>query len=156
MISKNSTEKMLDNLLELSLKIKEVMVNLNPSLFRSELTLNQLSALHVICVNPDITLKELAKKLNIAQSTASELVDRLVKLKYVTRKISPYDRRKIVLNISSKGKSLHDSHIDESKSFYRKLFSKLTKQEQKDYLTSMQKFYKISLEILKQTEEESK
>lgn len=156
MTYKNDTEKMLDDLLELGLKIKDLMVNLNPSLFKSELTLTQLSALHTICINPNITLKELASKLNIAHSTASELVDRLVRLKYVTRNISPVDRRKIVLSISSKGKHLHDSHIKESKNFYRKFLSKLTKQEQKDYITAMQKFYKVSLEILKQTNEVTK
>ncbi|MGB9663852.1 MAG: MarR family winged helix-turn-helix transcriptional regulator [Ignavibacteria bacterium] len=128
------------------------MFKLNPTIFNSELTLTQLFALQYICHIPNITLKELAEKLVIAQSSASELVDRLVKMKYIERSISPEDRRKITLKLSLKGQKFIDQHIDESKALFRKLISKLSLEEQKEYLSAIQKFYKVSLELVNQIE----
>ncbi|MCR4418513.1 MAG: MarR family transcriptional regulator [Ignavibacteria bacterium] len=152
-MSKNQeTEAIINELMELGYKLREVMFKLNPTIFKSELTLTQLFALQYICHIPNITLKELADKLVIAQSSASELVDRLVTMKYVDRKISPEDRRKIILNLSPKGKKFIEQHIEENKSLFKKLISKLSPEEQREYLSAMQKFYKVSLELVNQIE----
>lgn len=152
-MSKNQeTEAIINELMELGYKLREVMFKLNPTIFKSELTLTQLFALQYICHIPNITLKELADKLVIAQSSASELVDRLVTMKYVDRKISPEDRRKIILNLSPKGKKFIEQHIEENKSSFKKLISKLSPEEQREYLSAMQKFYKVSLELVNQIE----
>lgn len=152
-MSKNQeTEAIINELMELGYRLREVMFKLNPTIFKSELTLTQLFALQYICHIPNITLKELADKLVIAQSSASELVDRLVTMKYVDRKISPEDRRKIILNLSPKGKKFIEQHIEENKSLFKKLISKLSPEEQREYLSAMQKFYKVSLELVNQIE----
>lgn len=152
-MSKNQeTEAIINELMELGYKLREVMFKLNPTIFKSELTLTQLFSLQYICHIPNITLKELADKLVIAQSSASELVDRLVTMKYVDRKISPEDRRKIILNLSPKGKKFIEQHIEENKSLFKKLISKLSPEEQREYLSAMQKFYKVSLELVNQIE----
>lgn len=152
-MSKNQeTEAIINELMELGYKLREVMFKLNPTIFKSELTLTQLFALQYICHIPNITLKELADKLVIAQSSASELVDRLVTMKYVDRKISPEDRRKIILNLSPKGEKFIEQHIEENKSLFKKLISKLSPEEQREYLSAMQKFYKVSLELVNQIE----
>lgn len=150
------TEIIVNELLELGYKLREVMFKLNPTIFKSELTLTQLFALQYICHQPNITLKELAEKLLIAQSSASELVDRLVKLRYVDRNISSLDRRRITLNLSQKGKKFIEQHIEENKQLFKKLISKLSYQEQQEYLKAMQKFYKVSLELFNQIEEGEK
>ncbi len=146
------SEIIINELMEIGYKLREVMFKLNPTIFNSELTLTQLFALQYICHIPNITLKELAEKLVIAQSSASELVDRLVKMKYIERSISPEDRRKITLKLSLKGQKFIDQHIDESKALFRKLISKLSLEEQKEYLSAIQKFYKVSLELVNQIE----
>lgn len=152
MTKNQETEAIINELMDLGYKLREVMFKLNPTIFKSELTLTQLIALQYICHIPNITLKELADKLVIAQSSASELVDRLVKLNYVDRKISPEDRRKIILNLSPKGKKFIERHIEENKALFKNLISKLSLEEQRDYLKALQKFYKVSLELVNQIE----
>lgn len=150
------TESIIKELLELGYKFRELMFKLNPTIFRSELTLTQLTALQYIRHTPDITLKELADKLVIAQSSASELVDKLVKMKYIERKISPIDRRKIILSLSTKGKKFIEQHIQENKTFFEKLLKQMSIDEQKEYLSAMRKFYQISYELVNQIEKGEK
>jgi len=152
MTKNQETEQIINEIMEISYKLREVMFKLNPTIFKSELTLTQLIALQYITHTPNITLKDLADKLVIAQSSASELVDRLVKLKYVDRKISPEDRRKIVLSLTSKGQKFIEKHIEENKYLFKNLISKLSLEEQRDYLKAVQKFYKVSLELVNQIE----
>ena len=152
MTKNQETEQIINELMEISYKLREVMFKLNPTIFKSELTLTQLIALQYIAHTPNITLKDLADKLVIAQSSASELVDRLVKLKYVDRKISQEDRRKIVLSLTSKGQKFIEKHIEENKNLFKNLISKLSLEEQRDYLKAVQKFYKVSLELVNQIE----
>jgi MarR family 2-MHQ and catechol resistance regulon transcriptional repressor len=156
MTKSQETEQIINEIIEVGYKFREMMFKLNPTIFRSELTLTQLTALQYICHTPNITLKDLAEKLVIAQSSASELVDRLVKMKYVERKISPEDRRKIILNLSSKGKKFIEQHIEENRVFYEKLLNKLSIEEQREYLHSMKKFYQISLELVSQIDKGEK
>jgi DNA-binding MarR family transcriptional regulator len=152
MTKNQEAEAIIAELMDLGYKLREVMFKLNPTIFKSELTLTQLIALQYICHTPNITLKELADKLVIAQSSASELVDRLVKMKYIDRKISSEDRRKIILNLSPKGQKFIEKHIEENKALFKNLISKLSLEEQRDYLKALQKFYKVSLELVNQIE----
>lgn len=156
MAKNQETDSIIKELMELGYKFRELMFKLNPTLFRSELTITQLTALQYICHIPNITLKELAEKLIIAQSSASELVDRLVKMKYVERKISPEDRRKVILSLSSKGKKFIEQHIDENKSFFEKILKQMPIQEQREYLQAMNKFYQVSQELANKFEEGEK
>jgi DNA-binding MarR family transcriptional regulator len=156
MTKNQETEEIIKEIIEVGYKFREMMFKLNPTIFRSELTLTQLTALQYICHTPNITLKDLAEKLVIAQSSASELVDRLVKMKYVERKISPEDRRKIILNLSSKGKKFIEQHIEENRDFFERLLNKLSIEEQREYLHSMKKFYQISLELVSQIDKGEK
>lgn len=150
------TETIIKELMELGYKFRGLMFKLNPTIFRSELTLTQLTALQYITHTPDITLKELAEKLVIAQSSASELVDRLVKMKFIERKISPEDRRKITLNLSNKGKKFIEQHIEENRTFFEKLLKQIPIEEQKEYLSALRKFYQVSYELVNQIEKGEK
>ncbi len=148
------TIAIVNELMEIGYKFKELMFRLNPTLFQSELTLTQISALQYIYHIPNITLKGLAECLVIAQSSASELVDRLVKMKYLERRVSPEDRRKIILNLSPKGKRFIEQHIKETKEFYEKSLSQLSLQEQREYLHAMKKFYEITQQIVNKKDKE--
>lgn len=150
----NKSEKLIEELVELGQKIKEIQLKLTPGILRSELTFTQLWAIYVINKKGETNLKDFARELDIAQSTASSLIDRLVKLKTVNRIIPSEDRRKTLISLTSKGKKFLDDHIEQSKNLYRKLLSRMTLEERKDYLTVMKRYYEISLELLKEMNEE--
>jgi len=70
------------------------------------LTLQQMGILNTISSSPEITLKEIADKLQLAKSTLSVNVDGLVNLGLIDRKTSGEDRREIHLTSTAKGQEL--------------------------------------------------
>ncbi|HEY8910875.1 MAG TPA: MarR family winged helix-turn-helix transcriptional regulator [Desulfosporosinus sp.] len=70
------------------------------------ITLQQMGILNTINPSPEITLKEVADKLQLPKSTVSVNVDGLVKLGLVKRRTTGEDRREIHLSLSTKGQEL--------------------------------------------------
>lgn len=63
----------------------------------------QLWALHAIASNPGLRVTELARAMSVHQSTASNLVEKLVELSYVRRQKSREDSRAILLFVTQQG-----------------------------------------------------
>ncbi|MFD1337348.1 MarR family winged helix-turn-helix transcriptional regulator [Oceanobacillus iheyensis] len=68
------------------------------------ITVVQLQTMKHISEHPNISLQELAEKMNISKSTVSSTVDRLVKASFLRREQSTSDRRAINLNLTEEGK----------------------------------------------------
>ena len=66
----------------------------------------QLWALAEISGRPRITVTELAKAMSIHQSTASNLLDKLVSQNYVARDRSDEDRRVVLLTLTPHGEEI--------------------------------------------------
>jgi len=67
------------------------------------ITVVQLRFLKTISDFPDISLLELTEKMEMSKSTASSVVERLVKAGLVKREKSKTDRRAIVLQLTALG-----------------------------------------------------
>lgn len=63
----------------------------------------QLWALHAIATSPGLRVTELARAMSVHQSTASNLVEKLVELSYVRREKSLEDSRAILLFVTPQG-----------------------------------------------------
>lgn len=66
----------------------------------------QLWALAEISGRPRITVTELAKAMSIHQSTASNLLEKLVSQNYVARDRSDEDRRVVLLTLTERGEEI--------------------------------------------------
>jgi DNA-binding MarR family transcriptional regulator len=66
----------------------------------------QLWALAEIAGRPRITVTELAKAMSIHQSTASNLLEKLVSQNYVARDRSDEDRRVVLLTLTQRGEEI--------------------------------------------------
>ncbi|MDD9270592.1 MarR family winged helix-turn-helix transcriptional regulator [Paenibacillus sp. GCM10023248] len=73
---------------------------------RHGLTPLQLIVLRILEEFPDIRLAELSEKLNLGNSTASGIVDRMTKAGLVIRERAENDRRAMMLRLSEKGLAL--------------------------------------------------
>jgi len=67
------------------------------------ITVVQLRFLKTISEFPDISLLELTDKMEMSKSTASSVVERLVKARLVKREKSKTDRRAVVLQLTALG-----------------------------------------------------
>lgn len=98
------------------------------------ITPSQVFVLTAIKRDSGMGIKEISKKLHISPSATTQLVDCLVDIGCVTRKVDPDDRRALQINISAKG----SKHIDTFKNKYKKisasLFRTLSDEELETYL----------------------
>lgn len=67
------------------------------------LTIAEIGILSAIGLNSEKTIKEIAEQLEVAVSTPTKTMDRLVKKGYIIRRTSTFDRRMVVSALTEKG-----------------------------------------------------
>lgn len=93
------------------------------------LTTAQYYTLLEIGKNPGITMNELSRRLNIAISTATRVVDKLVRQDYLLRQRDQADRRVVVLNLTEQGQ-LRLAEVQKSVSrYYREIITNVPDNE---------------------------
>lgn len=95
-----------------------------------DLTYNQYKALLSLSDMGPCTLNALSRELEVASSSASQMVDRLVDMGLVERTPADGDRRSIVLMTSAQGEMLLEKVAEEILQRYQELFRHLGSAEQ--------------------------
>jgi DNA-binding MarR family transcriptional regulator len=87
---------------------------------RSGLTAQQYQALMAIrgfSIREPMSIGDLARYMLVRHHTAVELVDRMVKLKVISRSPDPSDRRRVLLELTNEGerrlRRLYQIHVQE-------------------------------------------
>ncbi len=88
-------------------------------------TILQFSALNFIKEQPNATVSDLAVPLQLSKSSATQLVERLVKLGLVERTNDSDDRRIIRLNITNNGEKEFSALRNKMLEKMKRIFSKL-------------------------------
>ncbi|WP_174494737.1 MarR family winged helix-turn-helix transcriptional regulator [Salirhabdus euzebyi] len=81
------------------------------------ITTPQFIALQWLLEEGDLTIGELSKKLYLAFSTTTDLVDRLEKNELVKRVRDPDDRRVVRIHLQKKGKEIIDEVIEKRQEY---------------------------------------
>jgi DNA-binding MarR family transcriptional regulator len=71
----------------------------------ASITTAQVILLHLTQKHPNSTHSELAKAMKLSPSSASQMVERLVKMDFLTRRESTKDRRVRTLSVTPRGRS---------------------------------------------------
>ena len=95
------------------------------------LPLAQLRLLMSVYYGPNSTMKEFSERLNVSQSTVTQLAERLVKRGMVVRLLDSNDRRVIRLHTSAHGQQLVGQSDAARKTTHRKVWLALAPDEQK-------------------------
>jgi DNA-binding MarR family transcriptional regulator len=95
-----------------------------------DLTYNQYKTLLSLSDMGPCTLNALSRELEVATSSASQMVDRLVAMELVERSTADGDRRSIVLTASDQGEKLLEKVKEEILQRYQELFHHLGPAEQ--------------------------
>jgi len=94
------------------------------------LPLAQLRLLMSVYYGPNSTMKDFSERLNVSQSTVTQLAERLVKRGLVVRRMDANDRRVIRLHTSAPGQSLVGQADAARKATLRKVWFALAPAEQ--------------------------
>ena len=92
------------------------------------------SVLYVAAFEPDTSIREIAKKLQIPNSTLTSSLNRLEEKEIIQRTISSRDRRSFKLLLTDKGADIIKAYSDFEHSFYETILAKLDTDEERTLL----------------------
>jgi DNA-binding MarR family transcriptional regulator len=102
------------------------------------LTRSQLETLFCLFRNDNQELKTLAEKQGVSSSAMTQLIDHLVNIQYLERRVDPVDRRAIRVNLTEEGLQVV-KHIHEK---YQQNMSKLLDCLDEQDLIDLKRIYK--------------
>jgi DNA-binding MarR family transcriptional regulator len=106
------------------------------------ISIAQYPVLWVLCLsdaNDGVPMSEIADGLVTRAADSTRLVDRLVESGFVTRRQSAEDRRKVLVQITAKGRKVFGEVTSEIKDVHREQFSPLSYDEVKTLINLLNK-----------------
>src|SRR5690625_1677773 len=89
----------------------------------------QFVALQLLKERGDLTIGELSKKMYLAFSTTTDLVDRMERNELILRVRNPKDRRVVQIHLLKKGKQIIDEVIEKRQAYLAEVLEGYTDQE---------------------------
>lgn len=93
------------------------------------LSIPQLRSLAFLNRHPGASLSELADHLGVTCATASTTVERLVQRNLVERNDHPQERRRVVLSLTTEGKSLLEQSQEKTRAHIAEIIKELTPEQ---------------------------
>ena len=115
--------------------------NLSRELSRGHVSFSQYVLLGYLGRQNSLSMSEIAARMNHTTAAATGLVDRLVKLDYVRRRPARDDRRKILVQVTTKGAGLVERIREDMVGNLMKLMEQLTAAEQRAWVKIYEKIF---------------
>ncbi|MDZ7400753.1 MAG: MarR family transcriptional regulator [candidate division KSB1 bacterium] len=109
----------------------------------ADFSLAQYRVLMLVKHRGAMSIHDLQQQLHIAQSTASEMVERLVQQNLLLREKDPNDRRITVFKLSKRAEKILERRRDVMNDCYRKVLEPLTEDEQIELVEALETILKI-------------
>ena len=93
------------------------------------LTIAEASAIYAVGPDEPKTMKQIAETLGVAVSTPTRTIDRLLEKGFVNRKVGKKDRRKLLIELTPKGKKLLEDIDKENLEITKKMLNGLKDEE---------------------------
>lgn len=107
---------------------------------RFDVTLPRFDLMAQLDKAPDgLTLSDLSKRMMVSNGNLTGLVDRLVTTGHIDRRVSPTDRRVMVISLTASGRAEFSAMAAEHEMWIADLFGELTPKDQKDLMRLLAK-----------------
>lgn len=83
--------------------------------YQIEINAAQGRIMFILWRNPRISIRQLAKETSLSKSSLTTMLDRLEEMGYIKRIHSKEDRRKTLIDVTEKDRSLHEKYEQVSK-----------------------------------------
>ncbi len=107
------------------------------------ITPGQVNALLILFMHDDLTMGELSTEIYLAESAATRLVDRLVKMNLVKRKGDDKDRRVVRVYLTSYGRQLANLVFQRRSLRFRNLAERISPDEREMLIVSIQAVLRV-------------
>lgn len=136
---KNNTQNNARRLDELIIPMMQMMHHFSAQMSKLEdFTIAQHRALMMVHHSGTMTIKQFQENLSIAQSTASETIERLVHGGWLRKSKDPEDRRITIFSLSEKADRLLKEKEAKRIKILEKALEPLSEEEQKNFLESFE------------------
>lgn len=133
------TEKNIQKLAGIFPEIQRFFHNVSIQVSKTgKFTIAQYRVLSLLEHFDKMTVNDLKNHLNIAQSSASGLVERLGQLGLIKKKSDPHDKRVTELTLTAKARRILGNKADSMEGVYRKILEPLSYKDQKIFLNSFE------------------
>jgi DNA-binding MarR family transcriptional regulator len=110
----------------------------NSDEFPKDFSIKDVSVLHLLGEHP-MMMSELASELEITPGTMTTKVDTLIKKKFVERAFDADDRRKVYIQLTTKGENIFNVIMDKHLEMSGILLKKLNPEEQETLIKLSEK-----------------
>jgi DNA-binding MarR family transcriptional regulator len=139
MIMKTVSAKNISRLSRAFIPMMHIFHNLASEVVKlTDFSLAQYRVIMLVYRYDSMSINDLKQTLNIAQSTASEMIDRLVRQKALKKQINPADRRITMFTLTPLARRKIDQHLASIGNIYHKILTPLGNQEQKKLLDAFE------------------
>ena len=123
---------------------REKTVSAEGSLQQSfdDLSVMQVQVIRIIANHNPCTMSQIAKSSNLSLGNITQIIDKLITKKYVTRIRSTTDRRIVFAKLMAKGEKIIIASKSYVGAFTKQIMNKLTANEQEQFLDLLQKMIK--------------
>jgi len=104
-----------------------------------DVTINEIHTIEHIGYMTQGTMREIADKARVRQSTMTVMIDKLIKKGFVERSRSEEDRRIVMVQLTEKGKQAHKEHDKLHHKVTKKWLDILNLKEQEQLLSLLEK-----------------
>ena len=130
----------------LSQQFVEIMVLLHNNFGRQTQVPLPLSQFGVLCIISDtdgMSISDISRQLNVSKQQMTNVIDKLLNAGYVTKESDPYDRRRLVITISLKGKKLLEDHMELFRQRFECHAQNLTPDERQELAQILRRYYEL-------------
>lgn len=140
----NATATTHERFIKAFIPIMHFFHNIASSMSRgTDFSLAQYRVLMLVNHRGPMSINELRTNLNIAQSTASEMVDRLVQLKLLVREKSPSDRRVTIFRLTSKAEKAIQARLQTAQEGLKKVLEPYSQMEQQEFIEAFETIHRL-------------
>ena len=140
MSTPNELNRFAEEVLEIMpLMVREFAKREDNALIRGKISCPQMVVLHHTAEHGEVTVSEIAKILSIEKSSASVLLERLVRQKMLKRRHDKKDRRVVWVGVTLKGRKVVSQIMGQKKESLKAIFGKVSRRERAQYLNVLQK-----------------
>lgn len=141
--SATHVDRIITHMMELHRLLRRHSDTLGTQREHSALNWPQLHALMLIREHDGMTMKELAKSLHITAPSATSFVERLVKLRWVSRHADPKNRKLVRIKVTEIGKSALTDAMQQKKRLLRRVFGLMQAKDQNEFARILQELCSV-------------
>ena len=103
----------------------------------ADLKQSQIKTIYAFRDNDSYSMKELAENAGVKLPNMTMMIDEMEQAGMVARMKDKDDRRKVMVGLTSKGRSVRDRFLEMRQSFAKEMFVKLRKDDKDELLLSL-------------------